>query len=334
MTYTNKCARKKLFPRICTNLRPNALLQHPLGMLPTLEERCCSESDGVHEGALYLVEDNDSDKEEDDHETEGIGKHPPLMTARAQHAVLEELDEACDGIELHDKAKLGIGDGGQRIDDRRGILPKADKEGEKNLQVAILGGHGREEDAETKSRQGKHEHQQRHEESIPVGMDRGIGEDEIVEINDEEEGELDAETHEIADDVGQRHHQTGEIDLAEDRGIVHKGVACLGQAIGEIGPKADTGHIEKGLRHAIGGDFGDTSEDDHIHDGGHKRLHKEPKRSENGLLVLRDNIPLDKEHTQVAIAPELLIVHIKQTCPWFDFSCPFIHSGGKITKKL
>ena len=97
---------------------------------------------------MHFVEDHDADAEQDNHEREGIAQHPPFVAAYTEHAVLEELDDTREGIQLHDEHQFRIGDGRERVDNWRSVHPEADEEREQELQVAVLGGHTGEEDTE------------------------------------------------------------------------------------------------------------------------------------------------------------------------------------------
>ena len=151
-----------------------------------------------------------------------------------------------------------------------------------------------------------------------------VSEDDVVEIDAEEKSKLDGETHKIADDIAKRTNQTRKIDLAEDAGIVDESVAGFGQTVGKILPKANTGQIEQRLRQSVGRDLSNTSENDHIHDGRHHGLNQEPKRSEDGLLVLGDDVSFDEEHHKVAVAPDLAEIHAKQFVLRLDDRGPFL----------
>ena len=181
----------------------------------------------VHEGALHLIEDHDAETEEHDHKGKGIAEHPPFVATHAEHTILEELDDSREGIQLHDEHQFRIGDGRERVDDRRGIHPQADEEGEQQLQVAVLGRHTGEEDTESECQAGEHHYQHGNQQRIPIGVNLHIGEDLVVGIDGEEERKLDAKTHEIADGIAQGGDESGKIDFAEDAGVGNEGVAGL-----------------------------------------------------------------------------------------------------------
>ena len=88
---------------------------------------------------MNFVEDDDSKGKEYHHETETVCEHPPFVATDAKHSVLEEFDDSGNGVALHDKANLGVGDSRKRVDNRRGVHPETDEEREKHLEIAVLG---------------------------------------------------------------------------------------------------------------------------------------------------------------------------------------------------
>ena len=63
---------------------------------------CCWKLDRIHEGFLYLIENDDTHAKQYDHKGKAIAEHPPFVIAHTQHAVLEKLYNARKRIELHD----------------------------------------------------------------------------------------------------------------------------------------------------------------------------------------------------------------------------------------
>ena len=192
----------------------------------------------------------------------------------------------------------------ERIHDRGGVHPQLDYETEQHLQVPVLGRHGRDDGAEAEGEACHHQDQQREQQGVPgqVGRAARIYK-EIHDIDDDEESELDDEPQEVADDVRDRHHQPWEIDLTENAGVVDEGIGRLGEAFGEIVPHAGTGEVEQRPGNAVGRDAGDAAEYDHVHQDRKGRLDHEPDRSEDRLLVLGDDVALDKQGTKVPVIP-------------------------------
>ena len=71
--------------------------------------------------------------------------------------------------------------------------------------------------------------------------------------------ELDQKGDQVGDQDRDRHRQAREIDLAEQVGILHKGIGGLVQAVGKVGPDHRAGHVEQELRQAVRGQAGDTA---------------------------------------------------------------------------
>lgn len=150
--------------------------------------------------------------------------------------------------------------------------------------------------------------------------------EKIDNVYDDEETELDAEAKQVADNVGDGHHQTWEIDLAEDAGVLNEGVGCLGDTVREILPKTGSGEVEERPGYSIGRNAGYTTENYHIHYYGQRRLHHEPNRSQNGLFVLGDDVALDEQGTEVAVSPQLLEVNGQKFVFRFYLNVPLFFS--------
>lgn len=150
--------------------------------------------------------------------------------------------------------------------------------------------------------------------------------EKVDDVHNDEEPELYAETQEVADHIGDRHHQTWEIDLAEDAGVLNEGVGSLSDTVREILPKTGSGEVEERPGYSIGRNAGNTTENYHIHYYGQRRLHHEPNRSQNGLFVLGDDVALDEQGTEVAVAPEFLEVNGQKLVFWFYLNVPLFFS--------
>ena len=100
-----------------------------------------------------------------------------------------------------------------------------------------------------------------------------------------------------------RHHQPGEVHFPEDVGVLHEGVRCLRDTVGKILPEASTRQVEQRPGDAVSGNAGDTAEDDHIHNDREGGLDHVPDGTQDGLLILGDDIALDEQGTQVPVGP-------------------------------
>ena len=224
-----------------------------------------------------------------------------------------------DAQELH---ALGLA---ERIHDRSRVHPELDQEGEQDLEVAVFGRQGRDDGAEAEGQPRDHRKQQREQKGVPgqMGLTGRIHE-EIDDVDDDEESELDAEAKQVTDNMGNRHHQPREVHLPENGGVLHERIGCLGDTIGEILPQAGTGEIEQRPRHSVRGNAGDTAEHDHVHDDRKGRLDDVPERSQDGLLVLGDDISLDEQGTKVPVCPQFLEVHRQEIILRFNDEVPLL----------
>ena len=134
----------------------------------------------------------------------------------------------------------------------------------------------------------------------------------IEKIHHGKQSDLYAESHQIADDVLQRHDESREIYLSKNARIAHKRVGGLVETIGKILPHADTTQIEQRLWNAIGGDASDTTKNHHIKDDRHRGLDDPPKWPENGLLVTGNNVAFDEQNQQVTVIPYFLKIHLEK----------------------
>ena len=137
---------------------------------------------------------------------------------------------------------------------------------------------------------------------------------------------MDAEAQEVAEDGGYGDDQAGEVDLAEHAGIGHEGGGGLVETVGEVEPADVTGHVEDGLGDAIGAHLGYTAKDHHVHDDGDDGLDDVPQRTEDGLLVLDDDVALDEQLNEVAVAPDFAEVYAPQLVVRGDYCSGFFHN--------
>ena len=298
-------------------------------ILSTTNPQLPTTSHRIHKALLHLVENQDTKSEDDKHENKTISQPAPAdELASTQGPMLEGLDDGGHGVEAHDGGKvhahhLLAGHLAQRIDDRRSIHPQLNDEREKDLQVAVLGRHRRDDDAEAQGQSCHHHHQQGEEQEIPVGT-WCLPDDGVININDDEQAELDAEAHQVARDVRQRHDEPREIHLAEDARMADERVGRAVQAVGEILPHAHAAKVKQGLRDAVGGDARDAAKHHHVHDDRQGGLDEPPQRAKDGLLVGHRDVALHKHRVEVAIVPYFLQVHLKKPVSRLDDGGPFL----------
>lgn len=290
----------------------------------------------IHEAFLHLVENQNAKPQHQQHEAETVGQPaPPDELAGTQSSMFEGFNNGSHRIDAHDVIQVETGHDlafhlAERIDNRRGVHPQGDKEAEKHLQVAVLGGHGGDDNAETQRQACHHQHQQREQQQVPVGAyDRATY--HIKQIDNDKQSELDAEPDQVAHRVGERHDQPREIDLPEYVRVGHKGVGGLGEAIRKVLPHADTAQVEERLRNAVGRDAGDAAEHHHVHNHGKCRLDQPPERPQDGLLVLGDDVTFHEKGKQITVIPHLLQIDLEEFVPRFDDGRPFFLIGRQIS---
>ena len=254
---------------------------------------------------MLAGEEDDTKDEEDGNDGCTIAQIRPTELTCTISSVLERLDDRRHRVERHDTMQRGISDITERIDNRRCVHPEADEDTEEIDQVAVLGGHRRDDKAQAHCQAGHHQHQDREEQEVPVRHQMDTLDQGKEEIDQHEHTELDREAEQARDTDRERADQTREIDLAIKARILLERAGHIGQAGGEILPQADAREVEHRLRHIVGRDIRNTSEDHHIHHHREERGDEVPAHAEDGLFELDDDIAFDKEPDEVALAPEL-----------------------------
>ena len=192
----------------------------------------------------------------------------------------------------------------KRIHNWSRIHPELDQESKQNLEIAVFRRERRNDSAETKGKSRDHQDEEREKEGIPVQMGRASRIHKVIDdVDNDKKTELNTEPQEVTDNMGHRHHQTREIHFPENVGVLHKGVRRLRNTIGEVLPQAGTCQVEQRPRDAVGRDAGDATENDHIHNDREGGLDHVPDGTQDGLLVLGDDIALDEQGTQVPVGP-------------------------------
>ena len=273
--------------------------------------------DGVHEGALYFIENDHADQEQQGHEEEAVAEGEPGEVALAQGGVAEGLDDGGHRIGEDERAKRALRHHAEGIDDRRGVHPELHDEGEEDGQVAIFGGQRGDQDAESQAQPRDHQDEQRRERERPGDGNLRSAEIEYKKQDQEQPG-LDEEAQQIGNHRGDGHDEAGEIDFPEHVLIRDEGVGGLLEAVREIEPADIAGHVEKDLRDAVRAHPGDAAEDEHVHQDRKDRLDQIPQRPEDGLLVLDDDVAAHEEPDQVAVSPNLPQVDLPQLLVWPD----------------
>lgn len=129
---------------------------------------------------------------------------------------------------------------------------------------------------------------------------------------------MDSEAYQVAGDTGQGHYEAREIDLAENCLVGCEDVAASCEALLEVAPHTYTCHVEQGLGYTIGRDACESTEHEHIHDGGEHRLYEVPQRTEDSLLVLRNDVTLDVHTIEGLVSYKAFDVNVEPLLLWLD----------------
>ncbi len=277
----------------------------------------------VHEALLGAVEEEDSEEHHDD-ESEGAIEHTPgIESADTEAGVLERLKDGGEGVDIEEQPVL-LGSKGKGIDDWRGIHQELNTEGDEHVEVTVLGGERRDDESPRHGMEPYHGNEDGKEKKRPRQRHLELARNYEVNIDEDEHKELYAEAYQIAGDARQWYYETREIDLAKDCLVGGKDIAACREALLEVTPHADACHIEKGLGHTIGGDACQSAKDKHIHDSGEQWLDEIPQRTENGLLVLRDDVALDVHTIESLVAHKALEVNIEPLLLGLDMGNLFL----------
>lgn len=216
-------------------------------------------------------------------------------------------------------------DGAQGIDHRGGIHPQLHDKAEQKGEVAVFGGHRRNQDTETQSESGEHQDQHRNQQDVNRGTDLYTHR-QIVNVNRDKQQKLDAHPHQVGTHRGQRHHQPWKINFSENMLVGGKCRRGLVQTVGKVLPANNPCQIEERLGEAVGGDLRNPSKHHHIHYCRKRRLDKIPQRPQDGLFVLGDDVTPYKHRPEVAVLPDLGKVDMQELVLGLDYCGPgFFH---------
>ena len=72
---------------------------------------------------MDLIKHDDAECEDEYGEAGGVAQSSPAEFAHAQHAELERLHDAGEGVRLHEHLEARVLDGAERVNHGRGIHP-------------------------------------------------------------------------------------------------------------------------------------------------------------------------------------------------------------------
>lgn len=166
--------------------------------------------------------------------------------------------------------------------------------------------------------QAYHCYEDREKKNVPRNSNLEVLENNKIDVDNDKHQQLNSEAYQVAGDTGQGHYEAREIDLAEDTLVGCKDVAACREALLEVTPHTHTCHVEQGLRNAIGRDACESTKHEHIHDGGEHRLDEVPQRTEDGLLVLRNDVTLDVHVIKGLVAYKAFDVNVEPLLLWLN----------------
>lgn len=135
--------------------------------------------------------------------------------------------------------------------------------------------------------------------------------DEIICEKEYDQDHLHAELDHGFKHVRDGHSKAWKIDLTENVRVGGKDVGIFGKSGREKDPDRVGAEIEEHLRNTVGGDAGNASENEGVDQAADQGIEKDPRRTENRLLIRNDKGPLREKQYQIAVFPDLAQVQIK-----------------------
>ena len=283
----------------------------------------------IHKTPLHFIKHHNPDSEQYHHKSEAIAEHRPAEGAYSQRSKLECFHNGSNGVNHHGQAYFIVGDGAEGVNNGCGIHPELHHEGEKDSHIAVLGSHGRNDNAKTKRQPCQHDYKHGEKQHVYVRSYRN-SRHKIKHIYCKKQAELYSEPEQVGRNNRKRHDEARKIYFTENPLISEESIGGFVEAIGEILPAQDTRKVEKRLRQSVGTDTGNAAKNDHIHHHSEQRLYKKPRRSENGLLVLSDYVALHKHAEQIAVLPDFFQINFKElVLGFYDGGVFLFHSYYK-----
>ena len=99
---------------------------------------CCKTLHRIHECSLYLVENDNSEREDKYCESCGVAECGPAEFSDTEHPEFECLDNACERIGLHERFEARVFDGAEWVNYGGGVHPELNDKAEQKCEVTIL----------------------------------------------------------------------------------------------------------------------------------------------------------------------------------------------------
>ena len=113
------------------------------------------------------------------------------------------------------------------------------------------------------------------------------------------------EVDESGQQGGDGRDEAGEVDLGDERDVVHHARARVPEAGAEVRPEKEAEQRESGIGDAVAGDTREATEDEGEHEHAYDRLDDRPADPEQRLLVAGLDVAESEEHDQLAVRPQL-----------------------------
>src|SRR6266403_527950 len=200
----------------------------------------------------------------------------------------------------------------RRIRDRRSEHPELHEERDDVAYIAIKRVEGGKPQAHAQSGE-KREEEQRGE---PERRKRGAN--AVSEREDGKDHEADGEVHEAGERAGNGKNEAREIHFGDEALVFDDYVGGGLEGIGEVGPGNERGEIENRIRQAVGGELGETaeeqSEDQHVEN----RLENHPEDADGGLFVADLDVAPDEKIKELAVGPDFAEAKLEEAARRFD----------------
>src|SRR5882672_10649447 len=260
---------------------------------------------------LHAVEEKEAAEKDESDGGGGSEKEEAGSVAAAGDGPAETVNHASHGVEAV-KPAPALGDQRGWIGDGRGEHPELDEEGDDVADVAIERVERGKPEADAESGE-EREGQQRGE---PERGERGAN--AVGESEDGEDHEADGEVHQAGERGGNGENQAREIHFGDEALVFDDDVGGHLEGVGEVGPGNESGEIKNGIGKAVGGQLGETAEEESEDEHVEKRLENDPEDADGGLFVADLDVAPDEEIKEFAVGPDFAEAKLEKAAGRLD----------------
>ena len=183
----------------------------------------CIPSNRVHEGALDAAELDQADEE--DQQADGPAEQvvAQIEVAEAEHAAAEGRDDRRDGVQ-HVKPQPLFRNQPQAVGDRAAVLPELEPKAHQHGKVAVLRGHGGDDDAAARGEDDHLQDAQWDQKEHRRDLNARPAADDEVQPEAQEHHKLYAEGDQPGKRGRNRRNQPGIVNLAHRRAVFEESV--------------------------------------------------------------------------------------------------------------